>query len=524
MLLASASSGCSGCSENPAALDGAAEDGSGNGESLQFPDGQRAADVSKVKPDFTASADDWDGDGLTNAEEQKLGTDPWSRDSDGDSKDDKAEVGGDATKPTDSDGDGRADALEPSDFDTDGDKVNDDQDKEDHDGPCGKPGRLAIMATLEQSVTLTKACSPYRVEGFLRMVKGATLTVEAGVQILFGPGAELAIGDATSKASLVVSGTAAEPVVLTTRAASPAKGAWRGVVIEDGEAVTLNHAVIEWAGATDPSLDPEASLLVKSASELTLTSVTFRHGKGHGLHAAAAKAPPPLFKGFTGCTFTDLDSAARLNIDHLGEIGDGNSFGAPGAGGEVQVNEGVVSAAATWKGLSVPYVLSEATLTVDADLTLQAGATVVLPAGAIVNVGYNSSSSGSLSAVGTSTGPVTFTTASPAAGSWQGIVLDAGKSALAYTSIIGAGAASWESVEASVYVSRDATLTPSHVTIKDGLGTGVYFSRNGGACSTTTTAEYTFTGTFTGTTKFPGCKVVCVDDANASSNGVCLAK
>ncbi|PIE19976.1 MAG: hypothetical protein CSA66_01835, partial [Proteobacteria bacterium] len=69
--------------------------------------------------DATADAD---GDGLTNSEEWRLGTDPRSVDSDGDTLDDLLEVGEDPLTPADWDGDGRIDAL---DVDSDGDGLPD---------------------------------------------------------------------------------------------------------------------------------------------------------------------------------------------------------------------------------------------------------------------------------------------------------------------------------------------------------------------------------------------------------------
>ena len=62
---------------------------------------------------------DTDGDGLKDSEELKLGTDPNKADTDGDGINDKIEVGSDLTKPIDSDGDGKIDALDDDD-DNDG--------------------------------------------------------------------------------------------------------------------------------------------------------------------------------------------------------------------------------------------------------------------------------------------------------------------------------------------------------------------------------------------------------------------
>ncbi|MGB0592077.1 MAG: PKD domain-containing protein, partial [Myxococcota bacterium] len=65
-------------------------------------------------------ARDDDSDGLTNAIEGLLGTNPLSSDTDGDEVSDKVEVGTDIANPLDEDGDGNIDAVESNLVDTDG--------------------------------------------------------------------------------------------------------------------------------------------------------------------------------------------------------------------------------------------------------------------------------------------------------------------------------------------------------------------------------------------------------------------
>jgi MYXO-CTERM domain-containing protein len=68
--------------------------------------------------DYDGPDADADNDGLTNAEEAAIGTDPYRADSDGDGISDPDELG-DGAEPRDSDGDGIIDALDPDD-DNDG--------------------------------------------------------------------------------------------------------------------------------------------------------------------------------------------------------------------------------------------------------------------------------------------------------------------------------------------------------------------------------------------------------------------
>jgi|GEM_PF-2016161 len=73
---------------------------------------------------YTADLDT-DGDGLTDAQEAEIGTDPENPDSDGDGYTDFQEVGPDPASPRDTDGDGTIDAL---DMDSDNDGVPDSED------------------------------------------------------------------------------------------------------------------------------------------------------------------------------------------------------------------------------------------------------------------------------------------------------------------------------------------------------------------------------------------------------------
>ncbi|MFK7935311.1 MAG: cadherin domain-containing protein [Saprospiraceae bacterium] len=93
------------------------------------------ANLDPCIPNMLADACDQDEDGLTNAEEADLGTDPTNPDTDGDGEEDGEEAGSDLLNPLDTDEDGIVDALDPSHLDTDEDGVNDEADPANLD-PC----------------------------------------------------------------------------------------------------------------------------------------------------------------------------------------------------------------------------------------------------------------------------------------------------------------------------------------------------------------------------------------------------
>ncbi|MBS9768463.1 MAG: gliding motility-associated C-terminal domain-containing protein, partial [Flavobacteriaceae bacterium] len=90
--------------------------------------------VFKVIVDATLPNCDADNDGLTNAEEISVGTNPNNKDTDGDGINDLEEIGT-IESPMDTDDDGKIDALESNTKDEDGDGVVAQLDKYDDD-PC----------------------------------------------------------------------------------------------------------------------------------------------------------------------------------------------------------------------------------------------------------------------------------------------------------------------------------------------------------------------------------------------------
>jgi len=95
------------------------------------------------------ASEDSDDDGLTDGEENTLGTNLDVADTDGDGVDDKDESG-------DSDGDGKIDALESSILDVDGDGTKDQADGDDTDGPLADIDNDGLTNSEEDSLGTDK--------------------------------------------------------------------------------------------------------------------------------------------------------------------------------------------------------------------------------------------------------------------------------------------------------------------------------------------------------------------------------
>lgn len=85
--------------------------------------------------------------------------------------------------------------------------------------------------------------APYIIEGTLSIASGSSLTILPGTEIRFGFGARINVmGD------LIVNGSAASSVTLTSDSPAPARGDWLGVVIDNAAGnVVIDHAQIQWA-------------------------------------------------------------------------------------------------------------------------------------------------------------------------------------------------------------------------------------------------------------------------------------
>ncbi|MFN3785809.1 MAG: hypothetical protein ACK4RS_03110, partial [Thiothrix sp.] len=89
------------------------------------------SNTTQVEVVATVSSEDTDGDGLNDAQETALGTDPHQADTDADGKLDKDEIGNATAHPLDTDGDGKIDALESATLDDDNDGVVNELDADD---------------------------------------------------------------------------------------------------------------------------------------------------------------------------------------------------------------------------------------------------------------------------------------------------------------------------------------------------------------------------------------------------------
>jgi predicted outer membrane repeat protein len=151
------------------------------------------------------------------------------------------------------------------------------------------PGSTVILT----DTTWTLENSPYTVTGSVLVSGDATLTIEAGVEVGFDARVTLQVNG-----TLVARGTAADPVVFTSNAASPAAGDWGYILFADSSqdatfdaggnyaaGSILEHCSVKYAGGVSgSSSDGENNYAIRiDQSAPYIDSCTVSNNAGSGI-------------------------------------------------------------------------------------------------------------------------------------------------------------------------------------------------------------------------------------------------
>ena len=226
---------------------------------------------------------------------------------------------------------------------------------------------------------------------------------------------------------------------------SPVAGDWLGIYLAPtADLSNLTNCDIGYGGAHNSGygldiyphgLYPMASIYIDSGSP-TISGCQMSNSETHGIELYSSHAT------ITSSSFSNMGSGYYpIRYDSLDTFTtmSGNSTSGSGYNG-VGVVSGSFTVSGNWNlpGSNFPYLMN-------GPLTVNEGVTLTIAAGNTVRSNWDGFYvNGTLSAVGTSTAPITFSSRSaiPAAGNWRGIYLSptAGASVLSYVTVEYAGA------------------------------------------------------------------------------------
>lgn len=267
--------------------------------------------------------------------------------------------------------------------------------------------------------------NPHRIVGDGVIFGGASLVIEAGVEVFFEHGTHLLMGDGANAAALVINGTAAKPVLFTSAESVPAPGDYGGLFVTEIAKATIDHLTVEFAGGEARTGEHGSLQFRGEFNDSTLRNVTVRDGGGDGIRM--------LF----GASFSSESSQITVernagygvyfeDVNSVGSLPQTIAFESNGRTG-IFVAGGTVEETQTWTDRGMPYVIdggasidvrgaNEPVLTLDAGVELQFGK----DGGFLIG----EAEPGALRLLGTADRPVVLTSAAATrkAGDWFGII------------------------------------------------------------------------------------------------------
>jgi hypothetical protein len=346
--------------------------------------------------------------------------------------------------------------------------------------------------TVTSDRTLTKACSPYAITSDIAVGGNATLTIEAGVTLRFDRDKSVLVGSSASGSGtgygkLIATGTAAEPIVMTSSASSPKAGDWVGVRLE---ANTLKDTVLRYTKFDYCGGDGACLLGTRGVKpyRVTVDHVQFNHVPAYAT-AITEKEPDSSFV-IQSCTFSGFGphgNVIALFAPSFAGIDSTNAFN----GSPVLLMGGKVDFNVKWKNIGTTVVVSD-----DIYIGGSAAPTLTIAAGSLFKfttdrgIYVGEEHPGKLIAIGTAKSPVVFTSAAqnPSIEYWSGIRVFNGQANLDYAHISYGG---MEPASGNVRVEGGATVTVSNSILTDSVGYGIWL-RTGSSAKVTadTTVQY----------------------------------
>ncbi len=309
-----------------------------------------------------------------------------------------------------------------------------------------------------------------------------SLTIAAGTIFKFEANGSLEMGYYAST-TFVAEGTATAPVTFTSNAASPASGAWQGLVMWSNvqNNTKMNYCIIEYAGSSST----QGALDMNSSSSITLTNTIIRKSASYGITLDADAG----FQAFNNNTIAECTNhLITMNMKHLPELGTPNTLTAAAGKGIAITGDIKYVNPVTWKKQTADFYVS-GECDIDGILTIEPGCKFLFANDGFFWFGYYENTK--VTAVGTADNKIVFTSASasPSAANWRGLRFDTNvqtNSALDYCVIQYTGR------DTKPGIFTETSFPVNNTTISDFTGTAAEY-QTGTTAPTGTGNNFTWT-------------------------------
>lgn len=322
--------------------------------------------------------------------------------------------------------------------------------------------------------------APYRVTTGSTITVQGHLTVAPGATVEFGQNCALTMDDeGPGKLTAVgIDPETEESKPITFTGEQKTRGYWDGIQFYQSDRTenVLQNCVVEYGGGDRFTwAGVAANIVVIEGSRVRIDRTTVRESEGYGVEVDGEST----IDSFTQNTVTrNDDGAVHTHPNSAGSLSDTSSY----TGNDedrVTVYDGTIGADTdlTWDGIDVPYyVVSGAGITVQGELTVEPGTTVEFGQDSWLSM--DDTGPGTLTAVGTSTDPITFSGEQETRGYWDGLQFyqsNRTENQLHHCVVEygGGDRFTWAQQPANVVVIEGARLSLENSTVRESAGYGV---------------------------------------------------
>lgn len=289
----------------------------------------------------------------------------------------------------------------------------------------------------------------------------AAVTIEAGTVLNMCAGASLRVN---ATGSISCQGTATSPVIIKGETSSPAY--WDGIRISSNNPNNqFQYTTISDAGGLwDFSY---AAVYVYNQAQLGMSNSTISNSSSDGLYMKTSST----LNNFSSNTFSNNGSfGLNISARQVGSLDANSIYNSGNTNAFINVREATVSTAQTWLDLNTPYLFNGDTH-ISAPVTIEAGANLNFEAASSIVV----KPSGSLTAIGTASLPITFAGRFNSPGYWRSIRFESNNpnNKLAYATVMDGGNY-WGDSYSSVNVQSSSRLEINNCTITNSNSWGMY--------------------------------------------------